>query len=151
MCFAKTSHSLNSTKTFGLRTSFEVFLLLSVMMYQSNFALMQGVAWVGMLSNYSQNDVTLSEAVSQVLNGEDPCDLCLVIQEEQNSSDRTSDSIPTKEDKKERKIELKLQNKVRIAIKVMGKTEVKTYFRKLERLKNQVVLDIPHAPPRQAV
>jgi len=148
---AKTDYFLNSTKTFGLRSIFELFLLLSVLMFQSNFALMQGVAWVGMLSNYSQNDVTLSEAVSQVLNGEDPCGLCLVIQEEQNSNNKASDSIPTKEDKKERKIELKVQNKIGIAIKMTVEIDAETYSRNLERLKNQVVLDIPHAPPRQTV
>lgn len=43
-------------------------------------AVMQMVAWTGMLWNYSR-EATLVEAVESTFNGENPCSLCLSIQE----------------------------------------------------------------------
>ncbi|MCC6234859.1 MAG: hypothetical protein IT580_19610, partial [Verrucomicrobiales bacterium] len=40
-----------------------------------HWAVLQGVAWTGMLVTYSR-DASLAEAVSRTLDGEHPCALC---------------------------------------------------------------------------
>ncbi len=44
------------------------------------WAVLQSVAWVGMVISYSQ-DATLSEAISMTFDGEHPCKICTVVKE----------------------------------------------------------------------
>ena len=44
------------------------------------WAVLQSVAWVGMVISYSQ-DATISEAVSMTFDGEHPCKMCKVVKE----------------------------------------------------------------------
>lgn len=46
----------------------------------AHWLLLQSVAWVGMIIDYSQN-ATLSEAISMTFDGEHPCRMCLVVKE----------------------------------------------------------------------
>lgn len=46
----------------------------------AHWLLLQSVAWVGMIIDYSQ-DATLSEAISMTFDGEHPCRMCLVVKE----------------------------------------------------------------------
>jgi hypothetical protein len=45
-----------------------------------HWALLQAVAWTGMLINYSR-DASLTEAVTQTFDGEHPCKLCNAIKQ----------------------------------------------------------------------
>lgn len=49
-----------------------------------HWALLQSVAWVGMVVNYSQ-DATLAEALVKTFDGKHPCKLCKVVDEGRRS------------------------------------------------------------------
>ena len=51
----------------------------------AHWALLQPVAWVGMVITYSR-DASLAEAVSKTFDGQHPCALCKVIQEGRQDS-----------------------------------------------------------------
>ena len=46
----------------------------------AHWALLQTVAWTGMIISYSQ-DATLAEAISMTFDGEHPCKMCKVVKE----------------------------------------------------------------------
>jgi len=69
------SSCLNQVRT-PLRTSCIAFLL--VISIGGHWALLQSVAWMGMVINFSQTE-TLAEAVSNTFDGKHPCKLCKVV------------------------------------------------------------------------
>lgn len=50
-----------------------------------HWAVLQTVAWTGMFLNFVA-DTSISEAVVKTFNGENPCDLCLIIKESKQQS-----------------------------------------------------------------
>ena len=50
----------------------------------AHWALLQSVAWVGMVVNYSQ-DATITEALSKTFDGQHPCKLCKAVKEGKQS------------------------------------------------------------------
>lgn len=59
----------------------------------AHWALLQSVAWAGMLYSYSQ-DAGLAEAVTMTFDGEHPCTLCTAIEDGQGK-ERDKDSQAT--------------------------------------------------------
>ena len=63
-----------------------------------HWAVLQTVAWTGMFLNFVA-DTSISEAVVKTFNGENPCDLCLLIKEsKQPSQDDTAATAKLKFD-----------------------------------------------------
>ncbi len=62
------------------RSSKALLGLTLAMLLGGHWLLLQSVAWVGMIVDYSQN-ATLSEAISMTFDGEHPCRMCLVVKE----------------------------------------------------------------------
>ena len=50
----------------------------------AHWALLQSVAWVGMIASYSRN-ATLGEALVKTFDGEHPCKLCKVVEKGRQS------------------------------------------------------------------
>lgn len=63
-----------------LQIAKKALLLLMLMSALGPLAVMQFIAWGGMLWDYSKQG-SLIEAVESTFNGENPCNLCLTIQE----------------------------------------------------------------------
>lgn len=55
----------------------------------AHWALLQTVAWVGMVITYSQ-DATVSEALNKTFDGKHPCKLCQAVKEGQKSEKKES-------------------------------------------------------------
>ena len=74
------------------------------------WAVLQSVAWVGMVISYSQ-DATISEAVSMTFDGEHPCKMCKVVKEGRKAE-------------QEQPAVLKTQNKIEFFLEVRPDTVV---------------------------
>lgn len=60
-----------------------------------HWAVLQSVAWTGMIVRYSQTD-TLFSAIQKTFDGKHPCSLCRFINEARNQRDnRSEDKLPT--------------------------------------------------------
>lgn len=61
------------------------------------WVVLQGIAWTGMLIEFSQTD-TLAAAVEKTFDGEHPCPLCKAVQEgkKKEGSDKSQDKNPLK-------------------------------------------------------
>ena len=61
--------------------SSKLFIGLSLaVLLGAHWLLLQSVAWVGMIIDYSQT-ATLSEAISMTFDGEHPCRMCIAVKE----------------------------------------------------------------------
>jgi hypothetical protein len=64
----------------GVRRAARFLLVCSLMIsIGAQWALLQGVAWVGMAVTYSVQDGSVSEGLSKTFDGEHPCPLCKVV------------------------------------------------------------------------
>lgn len=70
----------------------KALLLLMLMSALGPLAVMQFIAWGGMLWDYSREG-SLLEAVESTFNGENPCNLCLTIQEMEKEQQETDTGI----------------------------------------------------------
>lgn len=62
----------------------------------AHWMLLQSVAWVGMVVNYS-HDATLTEALSKTFDGQHPCKLCKFVQQGKATEKKQDTRKPTKE------------------------------------------------------
>jgi hypothetical protein len=69
-----------------------VFLLLAIFSAVGPLAILQMVAWTGMVWNYSK-DQSVVQAVADTFSGERPCELCMSIQEMREEAPQDSVSI----------------------------------------------------------
>lgn len=62
------------------------FMVILALMFSigAHWALLQTLAWTGMIISYSQ-DATLAEAISMTFDGEHPCKMCKVVKEGRKS------------------------------------------------------------------
>jgi hypothetical protein len=56
-----------------------ILVLLICILSGGHWAVLQGVAWTGMIVDYSR-DATLLEGVRKTFDGQNPCDMCRAIQ-----------------------------------------------------------------------
>ena len=78
-------------KTFILRITQFVFVLIFIFSLGLQWALLQAVAWTSMFISYSRN-APLTEAVVKTFDGEHPCPMCLKIRESRQQEERQQKS-----------------------------------------------------------
>jgi hypothetical protein len=90
------------------------FLLVCLLMVSigAQWAVLQGVAWVGMAVTYSLQDGSLAEGLSKTFDGEHPCPLCKAVKK--GVEDDQSPAQEAKGGKGSAKAEYFLTDRVRV-------------------------------------
>jgi hypothetical protein len=128
------------------RRGFELIFMTFLMLHQSDFSLMQGVAWLGMFS-YSAQETSLEKALEQTFDGQNPCDLCHFIQESQNQKD--SEHLPESVKKKKSDTSFSLQKKLSlVSHKIVKGNSADPYKLTYLRLKSQCHFEVDLPPPK---
>ena len=81
------------------RFSQRVLVVLVCLSLGMHWALLQGIAWTGMLLSYA-GEGTMIEAVTKTFDGEHPCPLCLAVKEGQKDEKNDPATGPAKTLKK---------------------------------------------------
>lgn len=117
------------------------------MLHQSDFSLMQGVAWLGMLTEYTVNETSFEKALEQTFDGQDPCELCHFIQESQDSE--KSESLPETVKKK------KAETSFSLISELVFKTDRRVSFQAenlfapyMVKFKSQCHFEVALPPPK---
>ena len=79
-----------------LRLSNWLVVLTLTLSLGAHWALLQSVAWVGMVVTYS-HDSTFTEALSKTFDGKHPCKLCKIVQESKAKDKKQETQKPSKE------------------------------------------------------
>jgi len=97
----------------GVKKAARFLLVCSLMVsIGAQWALLQGVAWVGMAVTYSVQDGSVTEGLSKTFDGEHPCPLCKVVKK--GVEDDQGPAQESKGGKGKAKAEFCLTEKVRV-------------------------------------
>lgn len=128
-------------------TLLKAWLLLWITVFTSDLALLQGVAWVGMISNFAIQGDEFSEAVEKTFDGKNPCQLCHVVQTAQDEQDEEPASGV-----RELKHKTEMQHDWAHWPQMMGwQEDLSMPSSRVLSLHDQIALDIGTPPPQMFI
>ena len=116
-------------------------LLAAVQILGGHWAVLQSVAWVKMVVDYSQND-SLPVAIEKTFDGAHPCDLCKVVRAGRSADER---SPLVKEI-----LKFKMEAVVAPAVRLVPPPEAPRLFFATVLSHESIVSTVPVPPPRRA-
>lgn len=126
---------------------FKLFFIILLMLHQSDFALMQSVAWLGMLSQNSVEVSSIQKAIEKTFDGQNPCELCHFIQESQSHDD--SESMPETVKKKKPETQFSLESSIQLKkTKPFIEGLSGLSFMRQSNLESQCAFEVALPPPK---
>jgi hypothetical protein len=118
-------------------------LLVSALMVSigAQWALLQGVAWVGMVLTYSMEEGSVAQGLSKTFDGKHPCPLCQVVKK--GTQDKQAPVGPSPTDGSKFKAEMCLFQRAGLALPTADRLPITG----LESERAMVRRDAPTGPP----